>query len=99
MVEAGIRVMLGLGSLDCLSPSTPFGAFDTNIWMGFGQWLIEAEVLPLAGGRAAVSAEHSGVICPPSERSSSGASCLTALCSEAGGVWTNKFRMALPANP
>ena len=98
MVEAGIRVMLGLGSLDCLSPSTPFGAFDINIWTGFGQWLIDAEVLPLATGGAA-AAEPSGVTRPSSERNSSGASCLTALCSEAGGVWTNKFRTALPANP
>ena len=98
MVEAGIRVMLGLGSLDCLSSSTPFGAFDSNIWTGFGQWLVEAEVLPVAGG-GAVAAEPSGATGPSSERSSSSASLITALCSEAGGVWTNKFRMAPPANP
>ena len=91
--------MLGLGSLDCLSPSTPFGAFDASTWTGFGQWLIDAEVLPVAtvGAEAAGS---SGAIGPSSsERSVSGASLITALCSEAGGVWTNKFRTSPPANP
>lgn len=88
MVEEGIRAMLDLGSLDCLSPSAPFGTFDANTWAGFGEWLIKAEVLSLAAGSSDAVMRSSEL---PKGSSSTP---LTALCSEGGGVWTNRFRMA-----
>ena len=50
MVEEGIKVLIDLGALDRIAPSSPFGAFDPKVWGEFGRWLITAGLLGTVEG-------------------------------------------------